>query len=288
MPNATALVGELAPPRRRVATMMIVTNGFLLGAMAGGLASAWLIPAHGWRTVLVVGGALPLALVAPMLRWLPESPAFLAGRGERGAPVAELFRGGRGAATALLWGANFLNVLVAYLVASWLPAVLRDAGREPATAVLVGTAVQAGGAVGTVVVGLALQRVGFGAVLPACFAAAAAGLTLVASPGLPVPALFGVAAVVGWGVFAGQPGLNALAATLYPTDQRTTGIGAALGIGRLGAVFGPVLAGALLARGWDGEALFRAAAVPAAGTGLTMIVLGRLLPPAAPTPPRGR
>ena len=306
MPNATALIGEYSPRRRRIATMMIVTNGFLVGAMLGGFLSAWLIPAFGWRAVFLAGGLLPLVLLPAMAAVVPESLQLLAVRGappERlrrwarrldpgvtagagvtyrltepppaGVPLVALFRGGRAAGTALLWTANFMNVLVAYFVASWLPAVVREAGHTTSQAVLVGTAVQAGGAIGTVVLGLVMQRRGFTGALAACFGAAALCLALLGQGWLPLWALAAVAALVGWGVFGGQPGLNALAATWYPTDLRSTGLGAALGVGRFGAVLGPLLAGALMARGWTAEALFAGAALPALLAGAAVLALGR-------------
>ena len=307
MPNATALVGEYSPRRLRVAAMMIVTNGFMLGAVLGGFASAWLIPALGWRAVFVTGGAVPLLLLLPMLLWLPESLEFLASRGRRpaalarwlaridpqaaarpdvawvardagrrGFPLALLFGDGRAPGTALLWLANFTNVLDAYFVASWLPAVVRDAGHATSTAVLVGTAVQVGGALGTVVLGLLLQRLGFTPVLFACFGGAAACLAVIGRPELPLGALVAVAFLTGWGVFGGQPGLNALAATYYPVHLRSTGIGAALGVGRLGAVLGPLLAAELLRRQWSSEALFQAAAVPAIVSAVAVLALRRV------------
>jgi AAHS family 4-hydroxybenzoate transporter-like MFS transporter len=305
MPNATALVGEYSPRRHRVAVMMIVTNGFMLGAVLGGLLSAWLVPAHGWRSVFWVGGIVPLLLLPPMAAWLPESLQFLAVRGRRpaeiarwlrrirpdvpagagvrylareerreGLPVLQLFRDGRAAATALLWIVNFTNVLDAYFVSSWLPAVVQDAGYSTRTAVLVGTAVQLGGMLGTVALGLVLRGGRFVPILAGCFALAAVNLALLGDPRLPLAALVAVAFLVGWGIFGGQPGLNALAATYYPTDLRSTGIGAGLGVGRLGAILGPLLAAALLERSWSSQALFVAAAVPAAISTAVMLSLG--------------
>jgi AAHS family 4-hydroxybenzoate transporter-like MFS transporter len=302
MPNATALVGEYSPARLRVATMMIVTNGFMIGAVIGGFVSAWLIPAHGWRSVFYVGGLVPLVLLLPMFLWLPESLQFLAVRGgspariarwlrridpsapagdyvryvvreeaRRGLAIVELFRSGRAGGTTLLWVVNFTNVLNAYFMASWLPTVVRDAGHSTSTAVLVATAAQVGGAIGTVVLGLVLQRVGFVQVLTACFTAAAVALALVGRPGLPLASLVVVAFVAGWGIFGGQPGLNALAATFYPTDLRSSGLGAALGVGRLGAVFGPLLASALMLRHWSHQALFEAATIPALISALVIL-----------------
>jgi AAHS family 4-hydroxybenzoate transporter-like MFS transporter len=308
MPNATALVGEYSPSRSRVATMMIVTNGFMVGAVLGGLVSAWLIPAHGWRSVFWIGGLVPLALLAPMAAWLPESLQFLALRGREperlarwlrriapdapagpgvryvareerreGNPLLHLFREGRATGTALLWVVNFMNVLNAYFLSSWLPTVVRDAGHTTSAAVLAGTAVQVGGCLGTFVLGGVVQRLGFVPVLATCFAIGGASLALIGRTGAPLALLFPVAFLAGWGIFGGQPGVNALAATLYPTDLRSTGIGAGLGIGRLGAVLGPVLAGALMLRGWSTEALFRAAAAPALVATLAIIAMRGVL-----------
>jgi AAHS family 4-hydroxybenzoate transporter-like MFS transporter len=190
-----------------------------------------------------------------------------------GNPILHLFREGRAAATALLWVVNFMNVLNAYFLSSWLPTVVRDAGHTTSAAVLVGTAVQVGGCLGTFVLGVVVQRAGFVRVLGACFATAAVSLLLIGRPGTPLPALFVIAFLAGWGIFGGQPGVNALAATLYPTDLRTTGIGAGLGIGRFGAILGPVLAGALMLRGWSTEALFRAAALPAVVSVLAILAM---------------
>ena len=314
MPNATALVGEYTPRRKRIATMMIVTNGFLVGAVLGGFLAAWLVPAHGWRAVFYVGGVLPLVALVPMLLWLPESLQFLVVRGRsperigtwlrridgsaaggdvryvvreegrRGLPLPQLFRDGRAAGTLALWAVNFLNVLNVYFVASWLPTVVRDAGYATSTAVLVGVAAQTGGLIGTVVLGLTLQRIRFTPVLTACFATAAVSLVLIGQPGLPLPALFAVSFLAGWGLFGGQPGLNALAATYYPTDLRSTGIGAGLGIGRFGAILGPVVAGELMLRQWSNEALFQAAAVPAALSAGVILSMRRVLDRGGPAP----
>ena len=81
MPNATALIGEYSPRRRRVTLMMSITVGFTAGAALWGFASAWLIPAWGWRSVFSVGGAIPLAIAVAMYAWLPESLQFLVVRG---------------------------------------------------------------------------------------------------------------------------------------------------------------------------------------------------------------
>ena len=282
LPNATALIGEFSPPRLRIKTMMIVTNGFTIGAMIGGFLSAWLIPRYGWRSVFVAGGAIPLLILIPMYASLPESPQFLAARaivvsgfGRTPArvprfPIARLFTEGRGLTTILLWLVNFLNVLNAYFISSWLPTIVRDAGYPTSTAVLVGASVQTGGVLGTLALGWVIQRLGFVAVLTGCFTLAAINLAVIGQPGLSLSLLFVVAFLAGLGIFAGQPGLNSFAATVYPTDVRSTGIGTGLGIGRFGAFLGPILAGELMRRHWSGQDLFHAAAIPAALSALAI------------------
>jgi AAHS family 4-hydroxybenzoate transporter-like MFS transporter len=98
-------------------------------------------------------------------------------------------------------------------------------------------------------------------------------LALIGQPGLSLSLLFVVAFLAGLGIFAGQPGLNALAATFYPTEMRSTGIGAGLGIGRFGAFIGPLLAGELMRNSWTTQDLFHAAAVPAAISAMAIVAL---------------
>jgi AAHS family 4-hydroxybenzoate transporter-like MFS transporter len=271
LPNVTALIGEYSPGRHRVTAMMIVTNGFTIGAMIGGFLSAWLIPTYGWRSVFVVGGVVPLLLLGPMFAWLPES----FGREQRRErfPLARLFADGRAVGTVLLWTVNFMNVLNAYFVSSWLPTVVRGAGYPTETAVLVGASVQTGGVLGTLALGWVLPRVGFVPVLTVCFLTAAVNLALIGQPGLALPLLFLVAFLAGLGIFAGQPGLNALSATFYPTEMRSTGIGSGLGIGRFGAFIGPLVAGELMRNQWTTQDLFHAAAIPAAISAMAIVAL---------------
>src|SRR5262245_48339476 len=96
-----------------------------------------------------------------------------------GVPLVRLFADGRAAGTTLIWAANFLNILNAYFVSSWLPTVVRDSGYSISTSVLVGTSVQAGGTIGTIVVALIFRRIGFIPVLTACFALEAVALALI-------------------------------------------------------------------------------------------------------------
>jgi MFS transporter, AAHS family, 4-hydroxybenzoate transporter len=295
IPNATALIGEYSPRRLRGQLMMVIGGvGFTGGAAICGFVAAFLIPRFGWRSVLYFGGAVPLLIALAMLVWLPESLQFLVVRrrdrakiarwlaridptvpsgpavefvapeqNREGVPVVHLFREGRGAVTILLWVVNFMNLLNLYFLASWLPTVVRDAGNSASTAVLAGTVLQVGGTIGTVGLAWLIGRLGFIPVLAASFGLASVTILLIGQPGLSIALLFVLVFVAGWCVVGGQPGINALAGTFYPTSLRSTGVGWGLGVGRAGAIVGPVVGGEFMRRQWSTRDIFFAAAVPA-------------------------
>lgn len=276
MPNAMALAGEHSPAENRVTMMMLVSCGFTGGAVVGGLVSAALIPAFGWQSVFYVGGAFPLLVAALIAVSVPESSEFFAQRAAaRGssAPVIQLFREGRTRTTLLLWGVNFLNLINLYFLANWLPTIATSAGMSTSSAVLLGTMLQVGGVIGTVVMGPLIDRVGFRCVLAPAFLAAAIAIVLIGRTGLPEPALFAVVTVAGLCIIGGQPAVNALAATYYPTALRSTGIGWSLGIGRVGSILGPTLGGELIRRQWSNTSIFATVAVPAAVSAMLVYLI---------------
>jgi len=306
MPNAVALAGEFSPRHRRVTLMMLVSCGLTMGAVVGGLVSAVLIPLWGWPAVFFVGGLIPLAAALLMLRYLPESLQFLVLRGapaERigaslrriepalgidgstrftvseipsgGVPVAELLQAGRARTTLLLWAVNFLNLLNLYFLANWLPTIVSGAGMPASRSVLLGTTLQVGGVIGTLVLGPLIDRAGFSRVLVPLFLMAAATIALIGQPGLTPAALFLVVLGSGFGIVGAQPALNALAASYYPTSLRSTGVGWALGVGRIGAIVGPVLGGALIGLNWSNQSLFHTVAIPAVISALLLLAIGR-------------
>ncbi|MBW8772150.1 MAG: MFS transporter, partial [Gemmatimonadetes bacterium] len=130
----------------------------------------------------------------------------------------------------------------------------------------------------TLVMGPVIDRIGFLRVLVPSFIVAAAAVALLGRPGVQIPFLFGVAVVAGFTVVGILPVLNALAATVYPTTLRSTGIGWSLGVGRIGAIVGPVLAGVLLALGWEQSRLFLLIGAPAILAALLLLALRDLLP----------
>jgi AAHS family 4-hydroxybenzoate transporter-like MFS transporter len=137
--------------------------------------------------------------------------------------------------------------------------------------VLLGATLQLAGVAGTPLLSRLIARIGFARTLAGGFVCGAAGIASIGQPGLSLPLLYCVVAIAGVAVVGGQSGVNALAATMYPTDLRSTGVGAGLGIGRIGAIVGPVVGGQLLALHWQNQQLFLAAAVPAVISAMVML-----------------
>jgi AAHS family 4-hydroxybenzoate transporter-like MFS transporter len=308
MPNAIALTSEYNPQRRRATMVMIMFCGFSIGAALGGLLAADLIPRLGWRSVFIVGGIAPLLLV-PLLGWgLPESVRFLATAGhaqERvaqllkrvspntafapdarfivheahlvGIPVVHLFREGRTAVTLLLWVVFFMSLLDIYFLANWLPTVLNDLGSSVSEAAVIGSLLQVGGVVGTFALGSVIDRFSFRALALVYFGAVFA-VGAIGQLGHSAVAVSIAIFAAGFCVVGGQIAANALAAGFYPTSVRASGVGWALGIGRVGSIVGPLVGGALLAAKWSTSAVFMAAAAAAFCAALAAVLLSRLVP----------
>jgi len=307
IPNATALIGEYSPAGRRVTLMMTITVGFTAGGAIAGFVARALIPTFGWQSVFVVGGGIPLVIAIAMLAALPESLQFLAVRrraaqvrrwlreldptisvnetteyvtneeSKGGMPFMHLFSDGRALVTILLWVVSFMNLLNLYSLSNWLPTVVNGMGYDQNTAVLVGTLLQVGGTIGTFGLAWAIARSGFTRTLTLNYALAAISIAVIGQPGLSLALLTVIVFVAGWCVVGGQPGMNAFAATFYPTYLRSTGVGWALGIGRIGAIVGPYIGGVMIGAKWTSQQLFWAAALPAVISALTLMILTKVV-----------
>jgi AAHS family 4-hydroxybenzoate transporter-like MFS transporter len=305
IPQATALVGEFSPKRTRVAWIMCITVGFTAGAAIGGFVANLLIGTFGWRSVFIFGGAVPAVISILMFVWLPESLQFLAVRKRHldrlaqwlkqldpslrigaataftanetsrgGVPLWHLLREGRALVTTLFWIVNFTNILVLYSLSGWLPLIFQNLmGYERSTAILLSTVVQVGGTFGAFGLAWLITRAGFTPMLSLTFAVATVSVALIGQPGLSLPVLYVIVFIAGWCIVGGQPGLNAMASSYYPTYLRSTGVGAGLGVGRVGAIVGPMIGGALMGAQWAPQQLLWAAAVPAAISTAVIVTL---------------
>lgn len=274
LPNVTALMTEYAPARRRQLAVAVIFLGIPFGGMLGGVLANVLVPRFGWQAVFVVGGLAPLALLPVLARMLPESVRFAlhqphgAARaaalierlGLPGTPadyvgavvaapavgVRGLFAAGRRADTLLLWGVFFLNLMAVYFLISWIPTLLVQAGHGAARATLTSVLLNLGGAIGPLVLAALSARLGTRWPLVAWFCAAAVSVGVLGQVEARLGWVMVMTFLAGFFTFGAQISMNALAAGMYPTPVRATGVGWALGIGRLGSILGPVIGGALV------------------------------------------
>jgi AAHS family 4-hydroxybenzoate transporter-like MFS transporter len=166
--------------------------------------------------------------------------------------------------TLLLWGINFANLLNLFFLANWLPTIISGAGYSGGTGIALGIMLQVGGVVGTVGMGFLIDRLGFYRILVPALLLAALSIAMIGHAGMPLALLATTVTVSGFCIVGAQPAINALAAMIYPTGVRATGVGWSLGIGRAGSIVGPVVAGYFVSQGWSTSAIFGAAGVPAA------------------------
>jgi AAHS family 4-hydroxybenzoate transporter-like MFS transporter len=138
---------------------------------------------------------------------------------------------------------------------------------------------QVGGVIGTFVFSWVIGRLGFIPVLSTAFFTACLSIALIGQPTLALVLLFSVVFIAGFCVIGGQGAVNALAASYYPTQLRSTGVGAGLGVGRVGGIIGPYVAGALVGAGWTAREIFFTAAVPALISAITMLSLRWVMKP---------
>jgi MFS transporter, AAHS family, 4-hydroxybenzoate transporter len=308
MPNASTLLSEYAPQRRRSLMITIMFTGFNLGSAAIGFAAAYLIPLHGWRSVLIVGGAVPLLLLPVLILFLPESARLLALRGagpgkiaatlgrvtghrfsgnetfvsnepplQTRKPIGVLFSPAYGMTTLSLWVTYFMGLLVIYLLTGWLPTLMKDAGLTIETAANVTAMFQIGGTIGAIIVGWAMDRARPAFVIGAAYLCGGACILALSLLSVLSSALALLVFSAGFCMSGAQTGLNAYAPGCYPTVARATGVSWMLGVGRFGSILGSAVGGALLGLGWGFSAILSMLAVPAvcAAVAILLTQLGR-------------
>jgi len=307
--NSISLTAEYSPTHRRSLMVAVMLLGFIVGSLAVGLLSAQIVPLLGWRSVLIAGGALSLLLVPFLYFALPESIRFLAVRegtrdevvrlmrrvdptlaidhttrltvGEHREPsvsVAALFRDGRARTTILLWTVYFMSLLTLYLMSSWVTTHVHSLGVGVSVAILIGTLFQLGGIFGTVS-GWMADRIGPGITILITYATGAVAIACIGFAGSNLTALGIAVFVAGVGIIGGQSATNALAAISYPTQIRSTGVGWATGIGRIGSIIGPSLAGILVGIYGSTQSIFFLAVIPPLCACAAGVVLSSLKPP---------
>ena len=316
MPNVVALASEYAPKRLQATLVSGIFVGMGGGAIAASLVGRAMIPLWGWRSVFYCGGILPLVLALVLIKALPESVRFLCVRGGRpervaaivariapglrdvpvnletsgntdheGLAVRHLFVDGRTPGTVLLWMTFFMNLLILYFILSWLPALLRQAGMAVSAGITAVLIFSVGGVLGTILQGPLLRLLGayVGVMTQSTMTVllVALGSTIFAT----FPLMMVVTFVLGVCVQGLQATLNALAAMYYPTVARSTGVGWALGVGRIGSIVGPLIGGVMLSLQWTPQQIFLAGTIPAFVAVGAILVSGQLQGDASPYRP---
>jgi MFS transporter, AAHS family, 4-hydroxybenzoate transporter len=283
MPNVVALASEYIPKKLLPVLVPILFVGMPLGGTISGFTARAMVPLWGWRSVFLVGGVLPLAISLILIAALPESIQFQAVRGknprkiaktlariapelaqpgisvfagphgehQKGVPVKHLFTDGRTAGTILLWIPYFMNLLLIYFLGGWLPSLLRDAGMSVKAGVTATAFLNFGGVFGCLIEGQLLRRWGASLVLTLEYVLAGLLIASLALVRVPFSMMLAMTFSTGLVIIGAQGGLNALAVRFYPISVRSTGVGWALGIGRIGSIVGPMIGGMFLTIGWN-------------------------------------
>jgi MFS transporter, AAHS family, 4-hydroxybenzoate transporter len=288
--GTTALTGDYTPQRLRATLIMVTFTGAPLGGFVGGQVVALLLhQGFDWPIIFVVGGVFPLVLLLIMGLWLPESPRFLAARPDlaarhrallqhlaimpasggqpagldlaRANPVKMLFGEGYALKTVLLWIVFFCSLVDLYLFVFWMPEILHLTGLTPAEAVFATSLYNLGAIAAAFYLGYLIDRFGAQRALAAHYAIGILFIALIALVAMPYAILLTVVLLSGATIVGSQTGANAACGAIYPARMRTSGIGWALGIGRLGGIAAAPLGGFLLAHGLAPRHVFLSAIV---------------------------
>ena len=313
LPSFISLGSEFVPKARRATVVSLLWAGFPLGGVIGGVLGSWIIPAYGWHSVFLVGGVLPILLSLILAAVLPESVTFMVAAGKPAdqigrilrrifpdvsitnetqfefireaatkTHVLELFRSGRATGTTLLWISFFFTFMILVTNSAWSPILLRRTGIAAEQSALALALFNFGSLFGSAAAGMLLNRLGVLRVLPPTLALGALAYAMV---GWSAPSLDAVMVAQGlFGLLLGcaSSALIALSAIYYPVAIRSTGVGWATGIGRLGSVTGPLVVGQMVGAQWNVPTIFAVAGGSVLIGAIASILMG-LLPRASTT-----
>ncbi|MCA7955210.1 MFS transporter [Burkholderia seminalis] len=303
--SLTVISGEYASNKWRSAAIGMQSTGYAIGATAGGVVAGYLLSTWGWRSVFAFGGILTLLAIPMVLALLPESLDFLLARRPDNAlqkinrilarmkrsPIDALppssidtaspasgwtavLHASLARRTIALWIAFFLVMGSFYFVVSWTPKLLVQAGLSTSQGVTGGVLLNLGGIAGASLFSLLSTRFGLRSLLAATLLLGGALMVVFGANTGSLGIGMIVALFLGAVINACVAGMYALSPTPYPAEIRTTGIGLAVGIGRLGAILSPMTVGALLDDGWSVSHLYFAFLVPMAGAAIAVAVAG--------------
>ena len=301
MPNAVALINELAPKKMRNTLVTLMFSGFSLGGVFAAGLGIYVMPRFGWE-MMFFAAAVPLLVLPFIIIYLPESIAFMVRNGreveakdllrkmqpennnitsetllvfpekiDRKGSVLDLFREGRLVGTLAFWVAFFCCLLMVYALGSWLPKLMNNAGYSLGSSLSFLVALNLGGAIGAILGGVLGDRYNLGKVIIVFFLISVASISLMGFNS-PMPILYTLITVAGATVIGTQILIYAAVAQFYGLSFRSTGLGWASAGGRTGAIAGPILGGFLLAAELPLKANFIVFALPGLVAAIAMMI----------------
>jgi len=302
--SLNVITSEYSSSRWRSTAISLQVTGYPIGATVGGTIAALLITSYGWRSAFLFGAMASGLMIPVVIRSLPESLDFLLARRPADAlrrlnlllsrmgrpevselpelqaeehadrnPVRRLFSGHNARSTLLIWAAFFLVMFGFYFITSWTPKLLVAAGLTTREGITGGVLLNLGGIVGGSLFGSLARHLPLRLLGSVCLALTAACMLLFGFFAADLAAAFPIALAIGVFLFGSMVGLYAVTPLLYPAAIRTTGMGWAIGIGRIGAILAPLTAGLLVDGGWATAHLYYAFALPFVGALLALRAL---------------
>ena len=276
VPTATAMTMEYTPPKQRSLTNAILLTGYPLGGVLGAIIAPQLIPVYGWKIMFYIG-VIPLLLVPFIIKFLPKSIVFLLSRNrtEEAERIASRFRipvnlvmdfegqqnskeansaGGLKAlftrgnirATIFFWVTLFLGLLMIYGLNTWLPEIMQKAGYSFDSSMAFFLTLNLSAAIGVVVGGAAADRWGYKRIIAIYYFFGAVSIALL-SIKASLALVYVLVAIAGAGAISPSLMMTGYVSKYFPSASRATALGLAMGVGRLGAILGPIIGGYMIA-----------------------------------------
>jgi MFS family permease len=256
LPTALAYMTEYARPGQGGSAVTRMMTGYHVGAVLTAFLAIWVIPAFGWETMFVLGGVLGLLTLPLMWVKLPESQVYLDAVAERENGTAttqvrssEVVKGGYLRVSIGLWVASFMGLLLVYGLNTWLPTIMEAAGYSLDAGLTLLVVLNVGAVLGLLVAGRISDARGNKPTVLAWFGLAAVFLALLSIKVSSSLVVYAAVLMAGVFVFSAQVLVYAFVGHLYPPQIRGTALGMSAGVGRLGAIVGPFLGGALVTAG---------------------------------------
>ncbi len=297
----STLTAEFAPEKTKNFWVSFVMAGYPVGAALSGLVATKLIASNGWQTMYYFAGTTTLLTIPIISLFLRESIDFLVKTQPKNAlqkankilaemrlsvlselpakqiktsntSVSILFVQPMKTATILLWTSFLLCFAALYFLTSWIPKLATNAGLSASLSIYAGIFFNLGAFIGIITQGYLSANFGLRKVI--CYFLIGTALLMIFfgffTGSFMTLLLF---CMIGFGIQGGFIGLYAVAARIYPTEIRGTGIGWAIGFGRLGAIFGPFIGGLLISSGASVHFNFISFAIPVAVAGFVTLFI---------------